>query len=287
MPTPLFVRLRERRGLRIFLANRLAVAACVILLLLMLLALLAPWIYPADPLAIVGAPALWPGQEARFPMGTDALGRDMLAGLIHGARVSLSIGFFATTLGAAIGLVVGALAGYFGGRLDRSLNRLIEVFQTLPNFVLLIVLIAITRSSVGMIIVALGLVSWPSMARLARAQFRSLRASEFVMAGKGAGFSDWRLIFREILPNALPALIVTATLMVATAILMESALSFVGFGDPNVASWGAMIGAGREFLRTNWFLTAVPGMAIVVTVVAVNIVGDALGDALNPHFIER
>lgn len=287
MKTAFLAGLQSHRGARIFMANKLAVLASLILLLLLLLAVLAPWLYPADPLAIAGPPAIWPGVDPRFPLGTDALGRDMLAGLLHGARVSLSVGLLATTLGAAIGLLIGALAGFYGGRVDSSLNRLIEVFQTLPNFVLLIVLVAITRTSMTMIIIGLGLVSWPSMARLARAQFRSLREAEFVMAGRGAGFSNTRLIFGEILPNALPSVIVTATLMVATAILLESALSFVGFGDPNVSSWGAMIGAGREFLRTNWFLTAVPGLAIVITVVAVNLVGDALGDALNPHFIER
>jgi peptide/nickel transport system permease protein len=192
----------------------------------------------------------------------------------------------ATLLAAGLGLVVGALAGYFGGVTDTVLSRIIEIFQTLPNFVLLIVLVAITSMSLPMIIVAIALITWPTIGRLTRAEFRKVKEAEFVTAARSLGYSQTRIIFSEILPNAAPAIIVTASVMTASAILLESALSFMGFGDPNAISWGAMIGAGREALRTGWYLTAIPGLAIVVTVLAINLLGDALNDALNPRFME-
>jgi peptide/nickel transport system permease protein len=182
-----------------------------------------------------------------------------------------------------IGLIVGAVAGYFGGRTDHLLVKLVEIFQTPPSFVLLVVLVAIAQPAISTVIVAIALVTWPSAARLVRAEFRALREKDFVRAARGLGYGHARIIFREILPNALPPLIVTASVLVATAILMESALSFLGLSDPNVVSWGSMIGAGRELLRTAWFLSAVPGVAIVLTVLALNFLGDALNDALNPR----
>ncbi|MBD9572338.1 ABC transporter permease [Ensifer sp. ENS08] len=273
-----------RRALKVFLANPNALFGTAFLALVIAVALLAPVLYPDDPLSMVGKPFLWPGQDPAFPLGTDALGRDVLAGILHGSRISLFVGLMATALGLTFGVIVGAIAGYFGGWIDDLLVRLIEIFQTLPSFVLLVVLVAIVQSSASTVTLAIAVISWPTVARLTRAEFRAIREKDFVMAARSLGFGHGRIIFREILPNALPPIIVTSSVMVATAILMESALSFMGLGDPNVVSWGSMIGTGRELVRTAWYLTALPGLAIVFTVLALNLIGDGLNDALNPRF---
>lgn len=275
-----------RRALKVFLANPNALFGTAFLALVIAVALLAPVLYPDDPLSMVGKPFLWPGQDPAFPLGTDALGRDVLAGILHGSRISLFVGLMATALGLTFGVIVGAIAGYFGGWIDDLLVRLIEIFQTLPSFVLLVVLVAIVQPSASTVTLAIAVISWPTVARLTRAEFRAIREKDFVMAARSLGFGHGRIIFREILPNALPPIIVTSSVMVATAILMESALSFMGLGDPNVVSWGSMIGTGRELVRTAWYLTALPGLAIVFTVLALNLIGDGLNDALNPRFTQ-
>ncbi|MSP48805.1 MAG: ABC transporter permease [Alphaproteobacteria bacterium] len=271
------------RAVRAFLRNPAAVLATLFLIMVAVTAVAAPLIYPEDPLSMVARPFLWPGQNPTFPLGSDSLGRDVAAGLVWGARISLLIGIAAMALGVTIGIVVGATAGYFGGWIDDALVRLIEIFQTTPSFLMLVVLVAIAEPRVESITVAIALVTWPTIARLVRAEFRSLREKDFVTAARGLGYGHARIIFIEILPNALPPIIVTSSVIVASAILMESALSFMGLGDPNRISWGSMIGAGREMLRTAWYLTFIPGIAIVLTVLALNLIGDALNDALNPR----
>ncbi len=215
------------------------------------------------------------------------MGRDVLAGILHGARISLTVGIAATALGLSAGITIGAMAGYFGGIVDDLLVKFIEIFQTIPSFVLLVVLVAIAQPTTSTVTIAIAIVSWPTVARLTRAEFRAIREKDYVLAARSLGFGHARIIFREILPNALPPLIVTSSVMVASAILMESALSFMGLGDPNRVSWGSMIGAGRDVIRTAWYLTALPGLAIVFTVLALNLLGDGLNDALNPRFSEE
>jgi peptide/nickel transport system permease protein len=276
-----------RRELRIFFTNPNALFGVTFLSIMVLMAVFAPVLFPNDPLSMVATPFLWPGQDGAYPLGTDAMGRDVLSGIVHGSRISLFVGLAATALGLSVGVVVGAVAGYFGGWVDDVLVRIIEIFQTLPNFVLLVVLVAILQPSATTVTVAIAIVSWPMVARLTRAEFRAIRAKDYVMAARSLGFGRARIIFQEILPNALPPLIVTASVMVASAILMESALSFMGLGDPNVVSWGSMIGSGRELVRTAWYLTLLPGLAIVFTVLALNLIGDGLNDALNPRFSEE
>jgi peptide/nickel transport system permease protein len=183
--------------------------------------------------------------------------------------------------------LIGALAGYFGGWTDDILMRITEFFQTTPSFLFVIVIVTIGHPSMTIISLAIGVTSWPTITRLVRAEFRALNQSDFVMAARSLGFGHARIIWREMLPNALPPIIVTTSVMLATAILMESALSFLGMGDPNVVSWGSMIGDGRDMLRTAWYLTALPGGALVLTVLALNLLGDALNDALNPRLNER
>jgi peptide/nickel transport system permease protein len=268
---------------RIFLKNPAAVIGLLILVAMGVLAIAAPYVYAEGPLAMVSMPFIWPGQDIAYPLGTDALGRDVAAGVAWGARVTILVGLSATFFGVSAGVIVGAVAGYFGGRADLLLSRLIEFFQTPPSFVLLMVVVAIAQPSVTSIILAIALVTWPTVARLVRAEFRSLREKDFVLAARSLGFGHMRIIFGEILPNALPSIIVTASLLVAQSILMESALSFMSLGDPNLVTWGSMIGSGREHLFTAWFLSAVPGVAIVLTVLSLNLIGDGLNDALNPR----
>lgn len=272
-----------RRALRALLRNPTAMAGLVILALMALLALAAPWLYPEDPLSMVDAPFIRPFTQPGYLLGTDSMGRDVAAGIAHGARVSLLVGISATLVGLGLGIAVGAPAGYFGGWVDEALQRLVILFQAIPNFILLIVIVAIAQPSLPVITLAIGLVTWPTVARLVRTEFRALRHKEFVLAARSLGYGHLRIILREILPNALPPLIVSASVMVATAILMESGLAFMGMGDPNVVSWGSMIGAGREQLRTAAYLTMAPGLAIVFTVLALNLLGDGLNDALNPR----
>ncbi|KRB55231.1 ABC transporter permease [Rhizobium sp. Root708] len=276
-----------RRELKIFLGNYNALFGTGILLLVALSALFAPLLFPDDPLEMVARPFLWPGQNPAYPLGTDSMGRNVLAGIVHGARISLTVGLAATALGLTVGIAVGAVAGYFGGWIDTVLVKFIEIFQTIPSFVLLVVLVAIAQPTTATVTIAIAIVSWPTVARLTRAEFRAIREKDYVQAARSLGFGHTRIIFREILPNALPPLIVTSSVMVASAILMESALSFMGLGDPNRVSWGSMIGAGRDVIRTAWYLTALPGLAIVFTVLSLNLIGDGLNDALNPRFSEE
>jgi peptide/nickel transport system permease protein len=268
---------------RRFARNRGALIGFVVIVVVALMALLAPELFPTDPLRIVGQPELWPGEDAAFPLGTDSLGRDVLAGLVHGARVSLLVGVVAAAIGLAIGTIVGALAGFFGGWVDTWLLRVVELFQTTPTFLLVVVIVAIGEPTVQTIAVAIGVASWPTVARLVRAQFRSLRESDFVMAARSLGYGNLRIIAQEIMPNALPPVIVAASVMIANAILTEAGLSFLNMRDPNLISWGGMIGDGRDLLRTAWFLTALPGVAIALAVLSLNLVGDGLNEILNPR----
>ncbi|MBM3526040.1 MAG: ABC transporter permease, partial [Alphaproteobacteria bacterium] len=249
------------------------------------MALGAPWLFPDDPWDIKTRPLLAPSGE--FPMGSDMLGRDVLAGVVHGARVSLMIGLISTGCAVLLGTAVGALAGFFGGRVDEALMRATEFVQTIPTFILAIVLVAVLRPGIVSIVIAIAAVTWPPVARLVRAEFLTLRQREFVEAAVVIGLRPSAIMLREILPNAVSPIIVMASLMIATAILTESAISFLGLGDPNLISWGYMIGASRAVLRTAWWVSIFPGLAIFVTVLAINLVGEGLNDLLNPHLRRR
>jgi peptide/nickel transport system permease protein len=257
--------------------------ATFLLTTVIVLALIANLIYPGDPLDMVALPLLWPGQDIAYPLGTDSLGRDVAAGIVHGARVSLLVGFFAALIGLVIGTTIGALAGYFGGVMDNVLVRLTELFQTIPTILLVIVILAIGDPSVFLIVLSIGISSWPMIARLARSQFMALREADFVIAARGLGYSTPRIIVMEILPNALPTIVVATSVLVANGILAEAGLSFLNLGDPNQVSWGSLIGNGRTMLRNEWYLTALPGVAIILTVLSINIIGDRLTDILNPR----
>ncbi len=264
-----------------------AVIGLALLVLVLVVALFGPLIVSGDPWDMATMPFLWPGADAAYPLGSDTLGRDILTGIIHGSRVSLLIGFSATVAALGIGVTVGALAGYFRGWIDDVLMRITEIFQTVPTFLLAVVLVAIFKPSMMTIVLAISAVTWPSIARLVRAEFLSLREREFVQSCVVIGMGETRIIFRQILPNCLPPIIVMSSVMVASAILTESGLSFLGLGDPNLMSWGTMIGIGREAMRTAWYMSAIPGVAILITVLALNLVGEGLNDALNPRLKNR
>ena len=193
----------------------------------------------------------------------------------------------ATLAAVFIGIIFGALSGYYGGFVDDLLMRITEIFQTIPSFVFAILLVAIMKPSIESIVIAIAVVSWPGVARLVRAEFLSLKNREFVQACHTLGMSDLKIMLREILPNCLSPIIVIGSLMVATAILIESGLAFLGLGDPNIMSWGFLVGAGRTMLRSAWWVCTFPGIAILLSVLAINLVGEGLNDALNPRLRER
>ena len=270
-----------------FCRNRSAVVGLLLLVCVALMAIFAPLLFPEDPWDMVAAPFLWPGQDPKFLLGSDIMGRDLASGLFHGARISLLVGFTATLAAVLLGTVVGAIAGFYGGWIDSALMALTELFQTIPQFIFAIVVVAILAPTVTTVTFALAIVSWPAIARLVRAEFMTLRERDFVLAGISVGMSNFRIITTQILPNALGPIIVTGSLMIATTILTEAGLAFLGLGDPNVMSWGTIIGAGRDALRSAWYITAIPGLAIMITVLGLNLVGEGLNDALNPRLKNR
>ncbi|WP_417672645.1 ABC transporter permease [Pseudodonghicola sp.] len=268
--------------LKTFLRRPAGVVGLTLLALVCLMAALAPVIYPGSPWDMAGMPFAHPG-EGGMLLGSDTLGRDIASGVMHGARVSLLIGVASTLAAVLIGVTLGALAGFSGPVVDTLIVRATEVFQTIPNFVLAILLVAIMTPSIWTVILAIGIVSWPPLARLTRAQVKSVAQREFVQAARCQGQSGLSVLLRHVLPNAISPIIVTASMTVATAILIEAALSFMGLGDPNFMSWGYMVGAGRTVIRQAWWMSVFPGLAILTTVVAINLVGEALNDALNPR----
>jgi peptide/nickel transport system permease protein len=269
--------------LRRLLRNRSAAFGGAVLIAAALAAVFAGAIFDADPLDMVGRPYTWPFTDRLHPLGTDMLGRDILVGLVYAARVSLTVGFAAAALSTILGVSLGVLAGYFGGWTDGLISRLTEVFQTMPPLILAVVVVTVLSPSVGSIACGIGIASWPQIARIVRAETLRLRDSEFVQAAVSVGEGHLRIVAGHILPNALPQIVVTGSILVATAILTEAALAFLGLGDPNEISWGSMIGAGREAMRTAWYMTALPGLAITAVVLSLNLLADGLNDVLNPR----
>ncbi len=271
---------------RRFRRNRGAVVGLVILLLVIALAALAPVIYPGSPWDMATAPFVPPGEEGML-LGSDSLGRDVAAGIAHGARISLMVGAVSTVAALSIGVTLGAIAGYLGGWVDDAVMRFTEFFQTIPSFVFAILLVAIFTPSIVSVVFAIAVVSWPPVARVVRAEFLSLRSREFVQAAEVLGKSRLSIVVTDILPNALSPIVVLSSLMVASAILLESALSFLGLGDPNLMTWGFLIGSGRSVIRLAWWMSVFPGLAIFITVLALNLVGEGLSDALNPRLARQ
>lgn len=273
-------------GWDMFRQNRPAVVALCLLTLITLSAIFGPYLYPTDPFEMVWMPFSPPGQEG-FLLGTDYLGRDLLAMIINGAKVSLMIGLSAAVMTVFIGVTVGALAGFYRGIVEETLMRITEFFQVLPTLLFSMVLVALFGASLPMITFAIGIVSWTAVARITRAEFLRIRELEYVMASRASGVSNIKLMFGVILPNALPPIIVQSALMVGSAILFEAGLSFLGLTDPNVVSWGQIIGSNRQYILDASYTVTIPGIAIFVTVLTISLVGDGLNDALNPKLRQR
>lgn len=269
-----------------FSSNYGGIIGIIILSCIVLIAIFADLIFPESPWRMVNRPFAPPMAIDGLLLGTDTLGRNVASGLVHGARVSLLVGLISTVVALSIGIPIGAISGYYGGLIDDLLMRFTEFFQTVPSFALAVVLVAVFEPSIYSIIAAIALVSWPPVARLVRGEVLSLRSREYVEAAILSGQSNFKIITTQILPNAISPIIVLGSLMVASAILLESSLSFLGLGDPNIISWGYIIGAGRTVIRQAWWITFFPGIAILLTVLALNLIGEAINDALNPH-LER
>lgn len=273
-------------GWKLFLANKGAVAGAILLVIIALAGIFGEMLYPVSAMDIVAAPLEAPSMT--LLMGADYLGRDVLAGILHGAGTTLVISLAATLTTVIVGLfMVGAVSGFFGGRVDNILMRITEFFQVLPPILLAMVLVAVFGAKIWNVILVIGLVSWPPLARLTRAEFLKLKEREFIRAEYSIGSSNLNIMFRVLLPNASPPLIVATALTVGTAILFESGLSFLGLSDPDVASWGYMIGSSRDYIFDAWWSVIYPGAAIFLTVLSLSLLGDGLNDALNPKLRQR
>jgi peptide/nickel transport system permease protein len=266
-----------------FLTNKLALAGSIIVLLLFVLSLLAPWLAPYDPSAINLKQVLAQPSLAHW-FGTDQLGRDVLSRMIWGARISLKVGFAATGIAIVIGAVLGAVAGYYGRWIDAIIMRFVDIMLCFPTFFLILAVIAILEPSIWNIMIIIGLTGWMGITRLVRADFISLKERDFVLAARVIGASDARIIFIHILPNAMASVLVAATLGIAGAILTESALSFLGIGvQPPTPSWGNILTAGKDNIDIAWWLSLDPGLAILITVLGYNLLGEGIRDSLDPR----
>mgnify|MGYP005841591635 CR=1 FL=1 len=270
-----------------FRKNRLAVAGAVVVAAIFAVAVLAPLLAPYDPAAIEVAAKLR-APSAAHPLGTDQLGRDVFSRLLFGSRISLTVGFIAVGISLLIGILVGALAGFYGGLIDNVLMRFVDIMMCFPTFFLILTIVALLGPNIINVMIVIGVTSWMGTARFVRAEFLSLRGRDFVTAATALGARDGRIIFRHMLPNALAPVFVAATLDVATAILVEAGLSFLGFGvQPPAPSWGNILTEGRLYIFDAWWLTIFPGAAILLTVLAFNLFGEGLRDALDPRLRRR
>lgn len=265
------------------LSNPMALGGFIIITLIMLLALFAAFIAPFDPEAIDVKSILLPPSSTHW-MGTDGLGRDVFSRMLFGARISLMVGIVAVGIATLIGIVLGSISGYYRGWVDVLIMRLVDVMLSIPSFFLILAVIAFLTPSIWNIMIVIGLTSWMGVTRLVRAEFLSLRGREFVMASETLGARDGRLIFKHLLPNSLTPIIVSSVLGVASAVLVESGLSFLGLGvQAPQASWGNILTDGKEYIEFAWWLSLFPGLAILITVLGYNLLGEGLRDALDPR----
>ena len=271
----------NRKGLVRILRSGTGRVGVVVTCGLLAVALLASWIAPSNPFASVGAPLRPPTLE--HPMGTDDLGRDVLSGVVYGTRTSLLLALIVSLLTGAIGTIVGSLAAWQGKRADDALMRITEFVQVVPRFFLAVIVIALFGPGLDRLILLLGLTSWPWIARVVRAEVLSLKQREFVEAARSLGAGHLRVLLREVLPNALPPVVVVVSLSAASVILIEAGLSFLGLGDPDVVSLGYLANNAQRFLRVAWWMAAFPGVAIALAVLGLNLLGDGLNEVLNPR----
>lgn len=258
-----------------------AVIGAALIAALLLIAAFAPLLAPGDPMAFVARPLLRPFADLAHPLGTDRLGRDLLSGLIHGARTSVVVGLATAFTAISLGAVIGTIAGFAGGWSDRIIMRIVEAFQIVPGFLLALAFVSVAGPSLGSIVFAIALGAWTGPARLVRARVLALREADFVASAKVIGLHPAEIALRQILPLALPPVLSLTAVIVAAAILTEAALSFLGLGDANRVTWGAMIAEGRNQLRAAAYLSVIPGIALVISVIATYLLGEALAAHLS------
>jgi peptide/nickel transport system permease protein len=268
-----------------FRRNRAAELSLYLIIGFVFVATLAYQLSPYDPFALGDETLIAPRGD--HWMGTDDLGRDTLSRVIHGSRVPLLVGFLATAASMALGILIGSLSGYFGGRTDIILMRVTEYVLVVPRFFLALLVVAMLGTGVEKIILVIGILGWPEVARVVRAQFLTFREREFVVAARAIGASHAKVIFREILPNAIPPAVVVASILVARAILLEAGLSFLGLGDPNLISWGSLLSEAQERISASIWLALFPGLAISLLVLCINLFGDGINDVLNPKLRKK
>ncbi|MDP9129284.1 MAG: ABC transporter permease [Candidatus Binatota bacterium] len=268
-----------------FRRNRAAEWSLYLIIGFVLAATLAYQLSPYDPFALGDDTLIAPRGD--HWMGTDDLGRDTLSRVIHGSRVPLLVGFLATAASMALGILIGSLSGYFGGRTDIVLMRVTEYVLVVPRFFLALLVVAMLGTGIEKIILVIGILGWPEVARVVRAQFLTFREREFVVAARAIGASHAKVIFREILPNAIPPAVVVASILVARAILLEAGLSFLGLGDPNLISWGSLLSEAQERISASVWLALFPGLAISLVVLCINLFGDGINDVLNPKLRKK
>ena len=263
--------------------NWLAFGGGLLVLSVFVIAIFAPWIAPYDP-SMIDIKNILVGPSSQHFFGTDDLGRDVLSRMIYGARVSLEVGFVAIGIATLIGILLGAVSGYYGGAIDSAIMRAVDIMLSIPTIFLVLAVIAILEPSIINIMVVIGLTSWMEPARLVRAEFISIKEREFVTAARALGASDSRIIFKHILPNGLSPILVSATMGIGGAVLVESALSFLGLGvQPPTPSWGSLLSSGKDNIEIAWWLSAFPGLAILITVLGYNLLGEGIRDALDPR----
>lgn len=268
-----------------FRRNRFAMGGGVLVLMLFLVAILAPILSPYDPGHVDTGILLQPPSALHW-LGTDELGRDVLSRMIYGSRISLMVGFVAVGIATVIGVIIGAISGYYGGWVDELMMRFVDIMLTFPSFFLILAVIAMLEPSIVNVMIVIGLTGWMGVARLVRAEFLSLRRRDFVAAAQSIGQSDSAIIFRHILPNAMAPVLVSATLGIAGAILTESALSFLGIGvQPPTPSWGSILTEGKNYIEFAWWLSVFPGLSILFTVLGYNLLGEGLRDALDVRLV--
>jgi peptide/nickel transport system permease protein len=266
-----------------FRGNRFAVAGGIVVLVLFVISFLAPYITPYNPTTIDAYHVLLP-PSAEHWMGTDELGRDVFTRVVYGARISLLVGFVAVGIYIVIGTLIGLVSGFYGSWIDSALMRFVDIMLCFPTFFLILAVIAMIGPSIWLIMIVIGVTNWMGVARLVRAEVLSIRERDFVLAARAIGASDLRIIFRHIMPNAMGPVLVAATLGVAGAILTESALSFLGIGvQPPTPSWGNILTSGKDYIEFAWWLSLYPGLAILVTVLAYNLLGEGIRDAIDPR----
>ena len=283
---PTVPEIKWRETARLFCRNRMALLGLIILTLFIFIGLFGPLIYPVDPFELVTAPLSAPG-EYNLPLGSDYIGRDVFIGIIYGTRPTLIIAAIATLMTVLIGISVGAIAGFYGGIIDNVLMRITEFFQVLPPLVFAMVIVAVFSTDVVVVIFAIAITTWTTEARLTRAEFLKIKQREYVTASRAIGARNFRLVTKVILPNAMPPLVIAITLRIGVTIIYEAALSFLGLTDPDVITWGKMIGLSRDFFFDAWWTVTFPGLAILLVVLCIALIGDGLNDAFNPKLRGR